>query len=77
MVLRRLLLAMLSNHRLVDRLAEAAPIRAAARLTASALTRGLRLRDSFLRELKEEAAARAKDGGWPNQRSGKDKGRGP
>ncbi|XP_053166741.1 protein NCBP2AS2 [Hemicordylus capensis] len=75
MVLRRLLLAMLNDHRLLDRLAEARPIRAAARLTAAALTRGLRLRNNFLRELKEEAA-RAKDA-WPNQRRGNEKGRGP
>lgn len=73
MVLRRLLFVLLNNHQLIDRLAETRPIRAAARLTASALTRGLRLRDGFLRELREEAA-RAKDS-WPNERFGK-KGRG-
>ncbi|XP_061493658.1 protein NCBP2AS2 [Rhineura floridana] len=76
MVLRRLLLAMLNNHQLLDRLAEARPIRAAARLTATALTRGLRLRDNFLRELKEEAE-RAKVSSWSNERGGKDKGRRP
>ncbi|KAJ7324402.1 hypothetical protein JRQ81_017422 [Phrynocephalus forsythii] len=67
MVLRRLLFALLNDHRVVDRLAEARPIRAAARLTASALTRGLRLRDNFLRALKEEAE-QAKGRGWSNQR---------
>uniref|UniRef100_A0A670ZR25 Uncharacterized protein n=1 Tax=Pseudonaja textilis TaxID=8673 RepID=A0A670ZR25_PSETE len=44
MVLRRLLFALLNDPRLLDRLAEARPIRAAARFTAAALTRGLRLR---------------------------------
>ncbi|CAI5776200.1 Hypothetical predicted protein [Podarcis lilfordi] len=73
MVLRRLLLALLNDHRLLERLAEARPIRAAARLTAAALTRGLRLRDTFLRELKEEAKA----SGWSNEGRGKDKGRDP
>ncbi|XP_048360789.1 protein NCBP2AS2 [Sphaerodactylus townsendi] len=73
MVLRRLLLALLNNPRLQEQLAEARPIRTAARLTAAALTRGLRLRDTFLRELKEEAA-RARES-WPNQQRGKEKGR--
>ncbi|XP_070610294.1 protein NCBP2AS2 [Erythrolamprus reginae] len=76
MVLRRLLAALLNDPRLLDRLAEARPIRAAARLTALALTRGLRLRKTFLRELKEEAA-RAKDVGWPSRAPGPKKGRGP
>ncbi|KAM6122075.1 protein NCBP2AS2 [Pterocles gutturalis] len=69
MVLRRVLLALLSSPRLVERLSEARPIRAAARLTAAAITRGqrdlaprlLRLRDAFLGELKDGARAR----GWP------------
>lgn len=60
MVVRRLLLALLNDPRLLDRLADARPIRMAARLTASALTRGLRLRDAFLRELQDEAK-----GAWP------------
>ncbi|XP_066477165.1 protein NCBP2AS2 [Tiliqua scincoides] len=68
MVLRRLLLAALGHPRLVERLADARPIRAAARLTAAALTRALRLRGRFLRELREEAA-RAKDA-WPGARGG-------
>nr|XP_060622673.1 LOW QUALITY PROTEIN: protein NCBP2AS2 [Anolis sagrei ordinatus] len=55
MVVRRVLLALLSDPRLQERLAGARPIRAAARLAASALTRGLRLRNAFLRELREEA----------------------
>ncbi|KAM6305207.1 protein NCBP2AS2 [Aegotheles albertisi] len=76
MVLRRLLLALLSNPRLIEQLSESRPIRAAARLTAAAITRGqlgarraardltprlLRLRDAFLGELKDGARAR----GWP------------
>lgn len=76
MVLRRLLLALLSNPRLIEKLSESRPIRAAARLTAAAITRGqlgarqarrdlgprlLRLRDTFLGELKDGARAR----GWP------------
>ncbi|XP_053930562.1 protein NCBP2AS2 [Cuculus canorus] len=63
MVLRRLLALLLSDPRVVERLSETRPIRAAARLTAAALTRGqlgarqaarglaprlLRLRDAFL-----------------------------
>ncbi|XP_070802081.1 protein NCBP2AS2 [Pituophis catenifer annectens] len=76
MVLRRLLFALLNDPRLLDRLAAARPIRAAARLTAVALTRGLRLRETFLRELKEEAA-RAKDAGWSSRPPGPKKGRSP
>ncbi|KAF4801786.1 hypothetical protein TURU_031097 [Turdus rufiventris] len=66
MALLRALLLLLSSPRLVERLSESRPIRAAARLTASALTRGqrdltprlLRLRDAFLAELKDGARAR-------------------
>ncbi|KAM3835132.1 protein NCBP2AS2 [Vipera latastei] len=76
MVLRRLLFALLNDPRFLDRLAEARPIRMAARLTAAALTRGLRLRKTFLRELKEEAA-RAKDAGWPPRAPWSKKGRSP
>lgn len=76
MVLRRLVFALLNDPRLLDRLAEARPIRAAARLTAVALTRGLRLRETFLRELKEEAA-RAKDAGWSSRSTGPKKGQSP
>uniref|UniRef100_A0A493TAH3 NCBP2 antisense 2 (head to head) n=2 Tax=Anas platyrhynchos TaxID=8839 RepID=A0A493TAH3_ANAPP len=80
MVLRRLLLALLSDPRLVQKLSEAPPIRAAARLTASALSRGqlgarraarelgpglARLRDAFLRP----------PGGWPGA-PGSGRGRG-
>ncbi|XP_049659796.1 protein NCBP2AS2 [Accipiter gentilis] len=76
MVLRRVLFALLSDPRLIEKLAESRPIRAAARLTAAAITRGqlgarqaaqglaprlIRLRDAFLRELKDGARAR----GWP------------
>uniref|UniRef100_A0A8D0FXK9 Uncharacterized protein n=1 Tax=Strix occidentalis caurina TaxID=311401 RepID=A0A8D0FXK9_STROC len=76
MVLRRVLVALLSNPQLIERLAQSRPIRAAARLTAAAITRGqlgahraarglaprlLRLRDTFLGELKDGARAR----GWP------------
>ncbi|KAM9274990.1 protein NCBP2AS2 [Cariama cristata] len=76
MVLRRVLFALLSNPRLIEKLSESRPIRAAARLTAAAITRGqlgarqaarglgprlLRLRDAFLGELKDGARAR----GWP------------
>ncbi|KAM6258316.1 protein NCBP2AS2 [Porphyrio hochstetteri] len=76
MVLRRVLFALLSNPRLIEKLSESRPIRAAARLTAGAITRkqlgaaqslrGLgtrlsRLRDAFLGELKDGARAR----GWP------------
>lgn len=79
MVLRRVLFALLSNPRLIEKLSESRPIRAAARLTAAAITRGqlsarqatrgfaprlLRLRDTFLRELKDGARAR----GWPGPR---------
>ncbi|KAM9007902.1 protein NCBP2AS2 [Ara ararauna] len=74
MVLRRVLLALLSSPRVVERLSESRPIRAAARLTAAAITRGqlgarraardltpclLRLRDAVLAELKGSAR------GWP------------
>ena len=66
MALLRALLLLLSSPRLVERLSESRPIRDAARLTASALTRGqrdlaprlLRLRDAFLAELKDGARAR-------------------
>ncbi|KAM4769724.1 protein NCBP2AS2 [Corvus hawaiiensis] len=69
MALLRALLLLLSSPRLVERLSESRPIRAAARVTAAALTRGqrdlaprlLRLRDAFLAELKDGARAR----GWP------------
>uniref|UniRef100_A0A8C4TL96 Uncharacterized protein n=1 Tax=Falco tinnunculus TaxID=100819 RepID=A0A8C4TL96_FALTI len=76
MVLRRVLFALLSSPRLVEKLSESRPIRVAARLTAAAITRGqlsarqaarglgprlLRLRDAFLGELKDGARAQ----GWP------------
>uniref|UniRef100_A0A674GT90 Secreted protein n=1 Tax=Taeniopygia guttata TaxID=59729 RepID=A0A674GT90_TAEGU len=66
MAVLRALLLLLSSPRLVERLSESRPIRAAARVTAGALTRGqrhlaprlLRLRDAFLAELKDGARAR-------------------
>ncbi|KAK3533990.1 hypothetical protein QTP86_000501 [Hemibagrus guttatus] len=68
MVLRRLVHALINNAQLVERLAESRPIRRAAQLTAFAITRaqiagkihagelgqkGARLRDTFIREVKE------------------------
>ncbi|XP_027506274.1 uncharacterized protein NCBP2-AS2 [Corapipo altera] len=69
MSLRRALLLLLSSPRLVERLSESRPIRAAARAAAAAITRGqqhlgprlFRLRDTFLGELKDGARQR----GWP------------
>lgn len=93
MVLRRLLFTLLNNPRLIEKLSESRPIRVAAQVTASALTRaqlggraaarrllregGLaRLRETFLRELKDGARARAQD--WPrppgNRRDGSGRG---
>ncbi|KAM9126656.1 protein NCBP2AS2 [Pangshura tecta] len=93
MVLRRLLFTLLNNPRLIEKLSESRPIRLAAQVTASALTRaqlggqaaarrllregGLaRLRETFLRELKD--GARAQD--WPrppgNRRDGSGRGSG-
>ncbi|XP_061861877.1 protein NCBP2AS2 [Colius striatus] len=78
MVLRRVLAALLNHPRLIEQLSESRPIRAAARLTAAAITRAqlgtrqaarglgprlLRLRDAFLRELKD--GARARGSPWP------------
>ncbi|KAM6326351.1 protein NCBP2AS2 [Podargus strigoides] len=78
MVLRRVLFALLSSPHLIEKLSESRPIRAAARLTAAAITRGqlgarqaardlgprlLRLRDAFLRERKD--GGRARGGPWP------------
>lgn len=89
MVLRRVLLALLSNPHLVEKLSESRPIRAAARLTASAITRGqlgarraardlqpglTRLRDAFLGRLKDGGRPR----GWPESPGrGSGPGRGP
>lgn len=89
MVLRRVLLALLSNPHLIEKLAESRPIRAAARLTASAITRGqlgarqaardlrpglTRLRDAFLERLKDGGRPR----GWPESPGrGPRSGRGP
>ncbi|XP_040561582.1 protein NCBP2AS2 [Gallus gallus] len=89
MVLRRVLLALLSNPHLIEKLAESRPIRAAARLTASAITRGqlgarqaardlrpglTRLRDAFLDRLKDGGRPR----GWPESPGrGPGSGRGP
>ncbi|XP_051482212.1 protein NCBP2AS2 [Apus apus] len=79
MALRRALLALLGHPRLVQQLSESRPVRAAARLTVAAITRGqlgarraardlgprlIRLRDAFLGELKDGARAR----GWPRSR---------
>ncbi|XP_054031493.1 protein NCBP2AS2 [Dryobates pubescens] len=76
MVLRRVLSALLSNPRLIEKLSESRPIRAAARLAATGIIRGqlgarqaaqdlgprlFRLRDAFLGQLKDGARAR----GWP------------
>ncbi|XP_075794460.1 protein NCBP2AS2 [Pelodiscus sinensis] len=70
MVLRRLLFTLLNNPRLIERLSESRPMRAAAQLTAAALTRAqlrqgdlarraARLRETFLRELRDGGRA------WP------------
>ncbi|XP_067398958.1 protein NCBP2AS2 [Emydura macquarii macquarii] len=95
MVLRRLLFTVLNNPRLIEKLSESWPIRAAAQVTASALTRAqlggqeaarrllregslarraVRLRETFLRELKDGARAQH----WPrspgNRRGGSGRG---
>ncbi|KAJ7412948.1 hypothetical protein WISP_93948 [Willisornis vidua] len=70
MSLRRALLLLLSSPRVVERLSQSRPIRAAARAAAAAITRAqhdlgprlLRLRDAFRAELKDRGPGR---GGRP------------
>uniref|UniRef100_A0A8C2TMG5 Uncharacterized protein n=1 Tax=Coturnix japonica TaxID=93934 RepID=A0A8C2TMG5_COTJA len=84
MVLRRVLLALLNNPQLIEKLSESRPIRAAARITASAITRGQlgarraardlrpglsRLRDSFLG--RTESPGRGPGAGRGTGRSGR------
>uniref|UniRef100_A0A8C8S3Q3 NCBP2 antisense 2 (head to head) n=1 Tax=Pelusios castaneus TaxID=367368 RepID=A0A8C8S3Q3_9SAUR len=59
MVLRRLLFTVLNNPRVIEKLSESWPIRAAAKLTASALTRAqLGGREAARRLLRDGSLAR-------------------